>query len=201
LARNRELNQKMRDERREQILSNALILFAAKGLSATKITDISAASGISQGLIYHYFQSKEEIFRELISSAFEKMNTACRELEKLPLPPREKIILAIEKLLEGFDVYENTSYYYLLILQATVSEAVPQEVKDIIRNQSDFPYEVMERILIEGQKEGSVRAYDARDLAVVFWTTIKGLGLNKAAHGERFKSPDPRILINIFLKE
>ena len=61
MARNKDLNQKMKDERREQILSNALILFAAKGLSATKITDISAASGISQGLLYHYFESKEEI--------------------------------------------------------------------------------------------------------------------------------------------
>lgn len=201
MARNKELNQKMKDERREQILTNALILFAAKGLSATKITDISAAAGISQGLMYHYFRSKEEIFVELIRSAFEKMNTACIKLEKLPITPREKIILAIEKLIEGFAADKNTSYYYLLILQATVSEAIPDEAKEIINNQSGLPYEIIERILIEGQKDGSVKDYDARELAVVFWTTIKGLALNKAAHGERFKSPDPKIVINIFLQD
>jgi len=76
LARNKDLNQKMKEERREQILSNALMLYAKKGLSATKITDIASASGISQGLIYHYYRSKEEIFVELIGIAFARLNEA-----------------------------------------------------------------------------------------------------------------------------
>ena len=66
MARNAEHNQKMRDERREKILYHALRLFAAKGLYATKITDIAAECRMSQGLLYHYFRSKEEIFTELI---------------------------------------------------------------------------------------------------------------------------------------
>ncbi len=201
MARNKELNQKIKDERREQILSSALMLFATKGLSATRITDISAAAGISQGLMYHYCKSKEEIFSELIKYALDRMNAACIELEKLPLPPHQKIKMAIEKLLQGFDANKNTSYYYLLILQATVSEAIPREAKEIISQGSSLPYEVIERILIEGQKEGTIKDYDARDLSVVFWTSIKGLALNKAAFGGSYKMPDPRILAGIFLNE
>src|SRR5690349_13660292 len=97
----------MRDERREQILSSALKLFAAKGLAATKITDIAAESGISQGLIYHYFRSKEEIFIELIRGAFERMNAAARALERLPLAPREKINKAIVELLRSIEEHED----------------------------------------------------------------------------------------------
>jgi len=201
LARNKELNQKMKDERREQILSNALMLFATKGLSATKIIDISGAARISQGLMYHYYKSKEEMFIELIKYALERMNAACIELEKIPMLPHKKIEMAIEKLLQGFDNDKNTSYYYLLILHATVSEAIPDEAKEIIRQGSSLPYEVVERILIEGQKDGSIRDYDAKDLAVIFWASIKGLALNKAAFGEGYKMPDTRILMNVFLKE
>jgi len=68
----------MREERRTQILEHALILFATKGLAATKISDIAEASGIAQGLLYHYFPSKEAIYVELIRKAFDGMSEAAR---------------------------------------------------------------------------------------------------------------------------
>lgn len=198
LARNKELNQKMRDERREQILSNALGLFATKGLAATKISDISLTSGISQGLFYHYFRSKEEIFTELISNAFEKLNSACLELESSSITPREKIFMAIAGLIKGLEENEDAARYHLLIAQATVSDAIPEEAKAIISTQNMVPYEVMTRIIIEGQKDGSIKQYDAKELALVFWTSINGLAIYKAVHGEKFKKPDSNILASMF---
>ena len=199
MARNKDLNQKMKDARREQILSNALMLFATKGLSATKIADISSYSGFSQGLIYHYFRSKEEIFVELIRTAFEKMNTACRELENLPLPPRDKIKMAIDGLLKNIEESNDASRYYLLIAQATVSEAIPDEAKSIIQKENMLPYEVMTRIMLEGQKDGSIKSHDAGDLALVFWTSIKGLAIHKAVHGSKYKTPSSAILMSMFV--
>lgn len=199
LGRNKELNQKIKDERKEQILSQALRLFATKGLSATKISDIASASGMSQGLIYHYYRSKEDIFVELIKGAFERINAASLELERLPLSPREKIRLALETLLQGLADNENTGLYYLLIAVATASEAIPDEAKKIISEKNTVPYEVITRIILQGQKDGSIKNYDAEALALVFWTSIKGLAIHKATHGEKFKVPDPEILISMFM--
>jgi TetR/AcrR family transcriptional regulator len=198
LPRNSELNQKVKDERRAQILSSALMLFATRGLSATKIKDISLAAGISQGLVYHYFRSKEEIFVELIRDAFERMNTACRGLEDLPVPPAEKIKMAIEKLLQGLESNENTARTYLLITQATVSEAIPEAAKLIIKRENTVPYKVLARIIAGGQKKGSLRKDDPDEMALVFWTSIKGLAIHKAVHGKKFKAPDPDILMRMF---
>ncbi len=199
MGRNKELNQKIKDERKEQILTHALRLFATKGLAATKISDIASASGMSQGLIYHYYRSKEDIFVEIISGAFEKINAASLELERLPLSPREKIRLALETLLQGLASYEDTGLYYLLIAVATASEAIPIEAKKIISEKNALPYEVITRIIREGQKDGSLKNYDAEALALVFWTSIKGLAIHKATHGEKFKVPDPEILISMFI--
>jgi len=199
LARNKELNQKAKDERREQILSKALVLFATKGLAATRITDIAVAAGMSQGLLYHYYRSKEEIFVELIRHAFERMNTASLMLEQLPLSPREKIQVAIEELLRGLEDNEDTGYYHLLIAIATASEAIPEEAKTIIQRENQVPYEVMTRIILEGQKDGSIKLYAAQDLALIFCTSIKGLAIHKAAHGKNFKAPDANILMNLFM--
>jgi len=201
MARNKDLNQKIKDERREQILSNALMLYAKKGLSATKITDISSASSISQGLIYHYYSSKEEIFVELIGMAFARLNEACRWLESQPLSPKEKIKFAIEELLKLLEQDENAARYHLLIAQATASEAIPEEAKDIIKKENTFPYEVMARIITAGQNDGSIKNYDADELALVFWTSINGLAIYRAVHGAKFKAPDASILTSMFFKE
>ena len=101
------------DQRRSQILSAALKTFAASGYVAARIPDIAGAAGISQGLLYRYFPSKEELFNELIGSAFARMNEATRTLELLPLPPAKKICLALRKLLEGIATSEDFSMYTL----------------------------------------------------------------------------------------
>jgi len=198
--RNKESNERVKDERREQILSNALILFAKKGFAATKITDISAASGFSQGLIYHYYQSKEEIFVALIKNAVASMNAAAVELERLPLTPLEKIKLAIGKLLQGLEEGEQVAYHYLLINQAVISEAIPDEAKLIVEEQT-LRYEVIARIISAGQREGSFKKYDARDMALLFWTSLNGLAIYKAGHADNFKVPDANILISMFVLE
>lgn len=201
MARNKELNQRIKEERRQQILSCALTLFAQKGLAATKITDIAAASSISQGLMYHYYRSKEEIFTELIRFAFARMNEACRWLASQPLPPGEKIKFAIKELLKLLEHDKDAAVYYLLIAQATVSEAIPDEAKRIIEQENQVPYETLASIFAEGQREGSIRGDDARELAMVFWTSINGLAIYRAVHALSFKAPDPQILIRMFVKE
>lgn len=201
MPRNKELNQKIKEERRQQILSNALMLFTQKGLAATKITDIASVSRISQGLMYHYYKSKEEIFIELIRIAFDRMNEACRWLESQSLSPKEKIKFAIEELLKTLEQNKDASRYHLLIAQATASEAIPEEAKDIIKKENTFPYEAIARIIAEGQKDGSIKKYDAKELALAFWTSINGLAIYRAVHGEKFKAPNANILTSMFFEE
>jgi AcrR family transcriptional regulator len=201
MARNKDTNQKMLDSRREQIMSNALKVFAVKGLSATKISDIAAASGFSQGLIYHYYRSKEELFIALVSHALERMNAACRYLESLEATPREKIIMAIEGLLRNLEENEDSARYYMLIAQASITEAIPDEAKRIIEEGTVVPYEVITKIMKEGQREGSVKKHDAAELALMFWTSIKGLAISKAVRTINYRTPDPAILTGMFLNE
>ena len=60
--RSEEANVQIKDDRQKQILSSALKVFIHKGFAATKMSDIATEAGISYGLMYHYFQSKDEIY-------------------------------------------------------------------------------------------------------------------------------------------
>ena len=199
MARHQAQNQKQKDERREQILTSALLLFSTKGLAATKVTDIAAAAGMSQGLMYHYFDSKEAIFIELIRSAFARLNDACYHLEAMALSPSEKIKLALGGLLQGINDNADHARYHLLIAQATASDAIPPAASAIIQNENQIPYQVIARIMAAGQAEGTLRQHDPAELALLFWSTIKGLAIHRAVHGDGFKAPDPRLLMTLFL--
>ena len=49
------------EERREQILDAALRVFSQKGFAGASVRDIAREAGITEGLIYHYFESKEQL--------------------------------------------------------------------------------------------------------------------------------------------
>lgn len=56
------------EERRREILSAALTVFAEKGYAGTSIDDLARAVGLSKAGLYAYFASKEELFGAVLSS-------------------------------------------------------------------------------------------------------------------------------------
>lgn len=201
MARTQEQNDAMKQERRANILSAALKLFASRGLAATKISDIATVTGMSQGLVYHYFPSKEHIFTEIIASAFARMNSACEMLLSDPAPPHEKITKAMEVLIAGIRDHEDTARYHLLIATATASDAIPAETKEIITKHNRYPYKVMETIIRQGQKEGTIRDHNPKELATLFWTTVLGLAIHKSSHGANARMPHVSLCTLPFLTE
>lgn len=76
-----------REERREQILSHALALFAERGYHLTQISDIIEAAGIARGTFYLYFDSKRAIFSELLDRLFATFEGTIKRIEVGPGHP------------------------------------------------------------------------------------------------------------------
>lgn len=201
MARSSIQNEKMRDERKEIIRKEALRLFARKGLFATKIKDIAVSAGMAQGLIYHYYSSKEEIYVELILSALEKLNAAVLQLRKMPQSPHIKIRMAIEEMLRTIESSEDFNQTCRLIAQATNSDEVPEEARQAIAARRDIPYDEIAHILAQGQQEGTVIEGDPHELALIFWTTINGLAIYQATRPTRASMPNPRLIARLFIKD
>ena len=56
-----QLNQ-LRTRRKTQIIQAALEVFIEKGYDAANVADVAQKAGVSQGTIYHYFPSKDDLF-------------------------------------------------------------------------------------------------------------------------------------------
>jgi len=79
---------KVVEDRREQIIDAAMHVFAQKGFSRATNKDIAREAGITPGLIYHYFESKEALLNAIIEGRSPVQ--AMREIpaHMLAMPPR-----------------------------------------------------------------------------------------------------------------
>ncbi len=53
--------------RREQLVQAALLLFSENGYRNTSVRDIARAVGVNEGLLYHYFTSKADLFQAVLT--------------------------------------------------------------------------------------------------------------------------------------
>ena len=200
MGRNPEQNKILRDVQQAKILAVSLDLFVNRGFAATRIADIAAEAGVSAGLLYHYFPSKDDVLVALLQSSLPRMEAAAQELEALALPVAEKIHLALQRLIQGIQEHSETGKFHLLIAQVSASDVLPEAARAIIDRHANGPYRVMERLLAKGQEEGSVRDGEPREMAMIFWALVKGLSIHHAVHGKKLGTPSPETILPLFLK-
>lgn len=74
-----------------RILDVALRLFQEKGFHATPVSEIIDEAGISKGLFYHYFESKNDLLRKIHNEFITKELSVAEELLTKDLPAVEKL--------------------------------------------------------------------------------------------------------------
>jgi TetR/AcrR family transcriptional regulator, fatty acid metabolism regulator protein len=78
-------------DRRRQILDAAIRVFARQGFHACRVSDIAREAGVAYGLVYHYFNSKDQVLNELFVERWSVLLAAIEEVDARPIPPREKL--------------------------------------------------------------------------------------------------------------
>ena len=108
MPKSKERCQEIREEMRNTILKKSLLYFAKNGFAGTKISDLSRNIGIGQGTIYVYFQSKEELFQEILKIAdSNKILKQMKVLVYTPIPAKKKIRLLSENVMKKLQEDEN----------------------------------------------------------------------------------------------
>jgi AcrR family transcriptional regulator len=78
-------------DKRRVILDAAVRVFARQGFHTCRVSDIADEAGVAYGLVYHYFQSKDEVLDTLFLERWDVMLTAIREIDDGTIPAREKL--------------------------------------------------------------------------------------------------------------
>ncbi len=170
--RTEEANARIREEQKERIREAAKVLFAHKGFSETKMSDIAAAANVSYGLAYHYFANKEAIFTNLLQHALKGALELMLHAQAQPGTPWDRLNWLILQISEGA---QGEPEFEMLILQALTSHAVPQEIRQMVLQESRSSHEALKQLIIEGQVAGEVVAGDPDLLTTAFEWCIQGM--------------------------
>jgi AcrR family transcriptional regulator len=78
-------------DKRRTILDAAVRVFARQGFHTCRVSDIADEAGVAYGLVYHYFNSKEEILDTLFLERWDVMLAAIAEADATESTAREKL--------------------------------------------------------------------------------------------------------------
>jgi AcrR family transcriptional regulator len=196
--RSKEAFEAMRETSRNKIESAALTLFAKRGLSV-KVEELAASAGISKGLLYSYYPSKEALIVALIGQATAKSAQAVLTAAQAQTDARDTIQAISHVMCEMFlsRAYRGVEYFMFMLQVGMSGFAVPAEASysEALPN----PAETLAGILARGQAEGTVVQGDAMQLSLTYWATIQGLCCH-AILGMPV-SPNPEMLNRLLLTE
>jgi len=90
--------------RRRAILKAAVAVFAKKGYHGCRIADVAREAGVAYGLVYHYFENKDELLEQVFAEGWRRFSERLRALLDDERPLAEKVA---EIVAFAFDAYDH----------------------------------------------------------------------------------------------
>jgi AcrR family transcriptional regulator len=78
-------------DKRRLILDAAVRVFARQGFHTCRVSDIADEAGVAYGLVYHYFDSKDEVLDVLFLERWNVLLETITEIDGREIPAREKL--------------------------------------------------------------------------------------------------------------
>lgn len=187
----------MRESTRVKIEAAALSLFARKGLSVT-VGDIARAGGVSQGLLYSHYPSKDALIAELVRQATSISGQGIIDIAQSNALAVVKIRQITDMMCQMFAEHHKGIDYFMFMIQVGMSGfQVPENAS--YTADSPNPVETLARIVMQGQFEGSAVSGDPVQLSIVYWAVIQGLCCYAIAGMPVL--PNPQMINRILLLE
>ena len=187
----------MRNAAKKKIEAAALPMFAKKGFSIS-VNEIAAAAGVSKGLLYRYYPSKEalivELTRQIIVISEQSMKAVAETDESAVI----KIKRVTAMMCEMFSGNHMGIDYFMFMAQVGMSGFPVKELVYDVYNLSN-PIDNLARIISEGQAEGCVINGAPEQLAMTYWATVQGLCCYVLMNMPLL--PTPETLLRVLLKE
>src|SRR3979490_2971784 len=147
------------EDKRRQILSAAVRVFAAQGYEASRVGDVAKEAGVAYGLVYHYFGSKEALLEAVFREQWGRLLAAVALAEETGETAPEQLALVVKIVLRTWR--DDPDLVRLLVREITRSSHIQDELDEIGQ-----AFASLERIVRRGQDEGTFRReLDARPAA------------------------------------
>jgi TetR/AcrR family fatty acid metabolism transcriptional regulator len=159
-------------DKRRLILDAAVRVFARQGFHACRVSDVADEAGVAYGLVYHYFDSKEEILNTLFRERWQIMLDAIVEIDEgNEIPARDKLYLVASFIIDSY--HHEPDLMKVIIVEVTrAANSFGREHLQKIRE----AYDLIARIVEQARQDGSFKSDISADFAAMcFYGAIEQL--------------------------
>lgn len=152
------------DEKRERLLDAAREVFAAKGYTGATTAEIAARAGVSEGILFHHFGSKSELFATVAAAYARGLSEAMFGAQ-----PGTEVVGAAESIRRAFAyVRENRAVHRLFLVRDPQLGHTPHaEARAEIVG-------ALEAVFRRGVEQGLMRPMDCRIAAELMYALVGG---------------------------
>ena len=137
-------------DKRRQLVDAAVSVFARKGYYACRVADIAAEAGVAHGLLYHYFDSKEEVLQTVFRETWADFLGAVQAVEAQEADTREQLRKVTALVLRSWR--DDPDLVRVLVREVARSPQLAHEM-----NETDEAFEAFARIVARGQERGEFK--------------------------------------------
>ena len=160
------------EDKRRLLLDAAVRVFARTGYHGSRVGDIAEEAGVAHGLLYHYFDSKEQVLQIVFRENFGELLQRVREVEEADEPAADKLA-GIAKIL--LRTWRNDPDLVTVMVREVARS--PQLQTQVVEVREAFA--IIARVIVQGQEEGAFR----QDLDPRFASWIVYGGLEEVLTG------------------
>jgi AcrR family transcriptional regulator len=199
MPRTKEQFEEMRKTTRDKIQSAAMKLFVQKGFGSTNVQEIADLAGISIGLLYRQYKTKEELFSDLVEYSLIGMKNIT-DLFEQDNSPKELINQFIYEVYNDMISGDELANLLILMAQSFLSGAAKLKQNEIVELDNKM-LQVTAKLIERGQELGEFGSGNPYELSEFFYSAIQGLAVMKITLKDSFIMPSPSVITAFLFKE
>jgi TetR/AcrR family transcriptional regulator, fatty acid metabolism regulator protein len=183
------------EEKRRLILDAAVSVFARNGYHTSRVGEIAEEAGVAHGLLYHYFDSKEEVLETVFRENWADLLVRFRAVEASDERAEAKLRGIAKILLRTWR--NNPALVTVMVREVARTPHVQAQVEEI-----EEGIRVIQRVIEAGQADGAFRAdLDARVASWIFYggleEVLTGWVLGRLPDGDEEVARAERTIVDV----
>jgi AcrR family transcriptional regulator len=135
--------------RREELLAAAVRVFAQKGYHTCRVSDIAEEAGVSHGLVYHYFASKDEVLETIFRENWGPIGAAIAGIGATDEAAPEQLRKVAALVLHAWRRDPET--VRVLVREISRSPVLQERIGEFQQ-----AFDALERMIVRGQERGEL---------------------------------------------
>ncbi|HVD41657.1 MAG TPA: TetR/AcrR family transcriptional regulator [Solirubrobacterales bacterium] len=146
------------EARRRQVVATAAELFAERGYDSTSMSELTEATGLAAGGLYHYIEGKDDLLIAICDELLEPLLAQAREILTAEAPAVQQLRDLVEAWVDH--VVEHRHHMLVFTQERQAIEREPRWRR--VRSQRQAFEKILDEVLARGEADGSMTFADRR---------------------------------------